>query len=151
MAKNTDLTTAKKRKKDEFYTQLTDIEKELRHYKGQFVGKTVLCNCDDPRISGFFKFFSEKFEELGLKKLIATRYCNTERDLFSLNSDDHGICQVYEGDRNGNLVVDDDEVAVRRLNGNGDFRSAECIELLKESDIVVYPRILIRKRKESDK
>ena len=137
MAKNTDLTTAKKRKKDEFYTQVTDIEKELRHYKGQFVGKTVLCNCDDPRISGFFKFFSEKFEELGLKKLIATCYCNTERDLFSLNADDHGICQVYEGDRNGNLVVDDEEVAVRRLNGNGDFRSAECIELLKESDIVV--------------
>jgi len=137
MGKNVDLTIAKKRKKDEFYTQLTDIENEMRHYKAHFEGKTVLCNCDDPRSSNFFKYFSERFEALKLKKLIATCYKSQDVDLFSQGTSERAVYQIYEGDKNGNLVVDDDEVGVRELRGDGDFRSPECIELLKEADIVV--------------
>ncbi len=137
MGKNVDLTIAKKRKKDEFYTQLTDIENEMRHYKAHFKGKTVLCNCDDPRSSNFFKYFSERFEALKLKKLIATCYKSQDVDLFSQGTSERAVYQIYEGDKNGNLVVDDDEVGVRELRGDGDFRSPECIELLKEADIVV--------------
>lgn len=137
MASNSDLTTAKKRKKDEFYTQLSDIEKEMRHYKQHFEGKVVLCNCDDPRSSNFFKYFSEKFESLKLKKLIATCYKSQDVDLFSQGTSERAICQVYEGDKNGNCVVDDDEVGIVELKGDGDFRSEECIEILKQADIVV--------------
>lgn len=137
MASNSDLTTAKKRKKDEFYTQLSDIENEMRHYKQHFEGKVVLCNCDDPRSSNFFRYFSEKFESLKLKKLIATCYKSQDVDLFSQGASERAICQVYEGDKNGNCVVDDDEVGVIKLKGDGDFRSEECIEILKEADIVV--------------
>ena len=137
MGRTADLTLAKKRKKDEFYTQLVDIENELRHYKEHFKGKVVLCNCDDPRRSNFFKYFADNFEKLQLKRLIATCYKSQDVDLFSQGDCERAICQIYEGDRNGNLVVDDDEVCVRELKGDGDFRSAECIELLKEADIVV--------------
>ena len=131
------LTAARKAKKDEFYTQRVDIENELRHYKAHFEGKIVLCNCDDPRQSEFFKYFAENFEKLKLKRLIAVCYKSQDVDLFSQGDCEHAIKQVYEGDKNGNMVVDDDEVGVFILNGDGDFRSAECIEILKEADIVV--------------
>ena len=131
------LTEAKRAKKDEFYTQRVDIENELRHYKAHFEGKVVLCNCDDPRQSEFFKYFAENFEKLKLKGLIAVCYKSQDVDLFSQGDCERAIKQVYEGDKNGNMVVDDDEVGVFILNGDGDFRSAECIEILKEADIVV--------------
>ena len=131
------LHAAKKAKKDEFYTQRVDIENELRHYKAHFKGKIVLCNCDDPRQSEFFKYFVENFEKLGLKKLVATCYKSQDVDLFSQGDCEKAICQIYEGDKNGNMRMDDDEINIRQLKGDGDFRSAECIEILKEADIVV--------------
>ena len=131
------LHAAKRAKKDEFYTQRVDIENELRHYKSHFAGKTVLCNCDDPRESEFFKYFVENFEVLGLKRLIATCYKSQDVDLFSQGDCERAICQIYEGDTNGNMTLDDNEVCVRYLDGDGDFRSAECIEILKQADIVV--------------
>lgn len=137
MGDNVALTAAKKAKKDEFYTQRADIENELRHYKAHFKEKVVLCNCDDPRQSEFFKYFVENFEKLGLKRLIATCYKSQDVDLFSRGDCERAIKQVYEGDKNGNMVLDDDEVGVFELRGNGDFRSEECIEILKEADIVV--------------
>ena len=127
MAKNSNLHNAKTAKNDEFYTQLTDIEKELKHYKKHFEGKVVYCNCDDVRWSNFFKYFSMNFEHLGLKKLICTAY----------NENGQGIFYEYNGDLNGNRIVDDEEIEVKYLEGNGDFRSAECIEILKQADIVV--------------
>ena len=139
MAKNTtaQLDKAKRQKKDEFYTQLSDIERELRHYEHHFKGKTVLCNCDDPRISNFFHYFSHKFEDLGLKRLITTCYKNQDRDLFSNNDCEQAIWLEYTGDKNGNRVPDPEEIGIRPLKGDGDFRSEECIELLKQADIVV--------------
>ena len=130
------LNTAKTAKKDEFYTQLSDIENELRHYRPHFKGKTVLCNCDDPRVSNFFKYFALNFEILGLKRLIATCYKNNEPDLFSMNTAEQAVYIIYEGDKNGNKVPDPSEMEVLPLQGDGDFRSAECIELLKQADIV---------------
>ena len=121
------LSNAKKAKNDEFYTQLSDIENELKHYKSHFAGKVVYCNCDDARKSNFFRFFQKKFNDYGLKKLITTSY----------NENGHGSVLVYEGDTNGNGKLDDSEIKVSELKGNGDFRSEECIELLKEADIVV--------------
>ena len=134
---NSDLNAAKKAKKDEFYTQLSDIENELRHYKEHFRGKSVLCNCDDPRISNFFHYFAYQFEALGLKRLITTCYKNQERDLFSRHDCERAIWLEYLGDRNGNRVPDPEEIGIRQLEGDGDFRSPECIELLKQADIVV--------------
>ena len=134
---NSDLNAAKKAKKDEFYTQLSDIENELRHYKEHFRGKTVLCNCDDPRVSNFFHYFAYQFEALGLKRLITTCYKNQERDLFSRHDCERAIWLEYLGDRNGNRVPDPEEIGIRQLEGDGDFRSPECIELLKQADIVV--------------
>lgn len=128
---------AKVAKKDEFYTQLVDIENELRHYKEHFKGKTVLCNCDDPRVSNFFHYFSYNFEKLGLKKLITTCYKNQERDLFSQNDSERAIWLEYNGDKNGNRVPDPEEIGINYFEGDGDFRSRECIELLKQADIVV--------------
>ena len=90
------LEAAKRRKSDEFYTQLSDIEQELRHYERHFKGKTVLCNCDDPRCSNFFHYFSHKFDDLGLKRLITTCYKNQERDLFSQNNSERAIWLVYQ-------------------------------------------------------
>ena len=134
---NTALEKAKKNKKDEFYTQLEDIERELRHYKNHFKGKSVYCNCDDPRVSNFFHYFSYNFERLGLKKLTATCYKNQQIDLFSKNNSDSAIYLEYVGDKNNNNIPDLDEIEVSHLQGDGDFRSAECIEMLKKSDIVV--------------
>ena len=123
--------------KDEFYTQLVDIENELKHYREHFRGKTVLCNCDDPRVSNFFHYFSYNFEQLGLKKLITTCYKNQERDLFSQHDSERAIWLEYTGDHNGNRIPDPEEIGINYLQGDGDFRSQECIELLKQSDIVV--------------
>lgn len=134
---NRNLNKAKEAKKDEFYTQLEDINNELRHYQEHFRGKTVLCNCDDPRISNFFKYFAYNFEFLGLKKLITTCYKNQDADLFSQNNSEKAVYLIYEGDKNGNNIPDAEEIGIKPLKGNGDFRSAECIELLKEADIVV--------------
>ena len=131
------LNAAKKAKKDEFYTQRVDIENELRHYKPHFKGKIVLCNCDDPRQSEFFNYFVANFEKIGLKRLIATCYKSQDVDLFSQGQCERAVYQIYEGDKNGNMTLDDDEVSVRYLEGDGDFRSAECIEILRQADIVV--------------
>lgn len=139
MAKKNDSTNlhiAKAKKEDEFYTKLSTIEDELRHYKEHFCGKVVLCNCDDPRVSNFFKYFSINFEHLGLKRLICTCYKNQDIDLFSQNKAEKAVYTIYEGDKNGNRVVDMEEIEVHSLNGDGDFRSKESIELLKQADIV---------------
>lgn len=134
---NSGLRGAQKAKKDEFYTRLEDIEKELRHHRPHFKDKVVLCNCDDPRVSNFFHYFSYSFERLQLKKLITTCYKSQARDIFSQNSDETAISLIYHGDKNGNRVPDAEEIGIQRLNGDGDFRSDECIALLKEADIVV--------------
>ena len=137
MAKNENLHKAKKAKADEFYTQLSDIENECKHYKEHFKGKTILCNCDDPRVSNFFFYFSQNFEYLGLKKLIATCYKSRDINLFSEGKAEKAVYIVYEGDKNGNHKVDDSELDIKELQYDGDFRSDECKELLKEADIVV--------------
>lgn len=137
MAKNVTLERAKKAKKDEFYTQLSDIEKELKYYKEHFRGKTVLCNCDDPRVSNFFRYFALNFDYLGLKSLITTCYKSQDIDLFTTDSCDKAVYLIYKGDKNKDGVVDFDEIDVKPLKGDGDFRSQECIELLKQADIVV--------------
>ena len=127
MAKNNNLHNAKRAKNDEFYTRLEDIEKEMCHYREHFRGKVIYCNCDDPKESNFFKFFSLQFEFLGLKKLISTGY----------KENGHGVAYIYEGDKNENNLPDDSEIRTYELQGNGDFRSEECIEFLKEADVVV--------------
>ena len=182
MAGNKSLGDAKNAKKDEFYTQPCDIEAELKHYTRFFKGKTVLCNCDDPYESNFFYYFASRFNDLGLKKLIATCYdgspvAYTQLDLFgeeweatrvslprseapnrrsgtlaaSSNRPRHErraykIVITEVGDENGDGTVDIADVeyliknrknVLTRLNGNGDFRSPECVELLKEADVVV--------------
>lgn len=134
---NSKLSEAKKAKKDEFYTQLSDIENELKHYKKHFKDKVVYCNCDDPRVSNFFHYFSYNFEKLGLKKLIATCYKNQNMDLFSQNDSEQAIYLEYTGDKNSNNIPDPNEIGIIKLKGDGDFRSQECIELLKQADIVV--------------
>ena len=134
---NNNLHKAKTGKNDEFYTQLSDIERELKHYKKHFKDKVVLCNCDDPRVSNFFHFFSFNFERFGLRKLIATCYKNQDADLFSQNNSEKAIYLEYEGDKNGDNIPNPEEIGIKHLQGDGDFRSKECIELLKEADIVV--------------
>lgn len=134
---NKNLNAAKEAKKDEFYTQLEDINNELRHYREHFRGKTVLCNCDDPRISNFFTYFAYNFEFLGLKRLITTCYKNQDADLFSQHQSEKAVYLIYEGDKNGNNIPDPEEIGIHPLKGDGDFRSRECIELLKQADIVV--------------
>lgn len=137
VATNKNLTKAKNQKNDEFYTILADIERELQHYKKHFKNKVVLCNCDDPRVSNFFHYFSYNFEQLGLRKLITTCYKNQNADLFSQHNSEKAIYLEYTGDKNRNKVPDPDEIGIKSLKGDGDFRSKECIELLKEADIVV--------------
>jgi hypothetical protein len=137
VATNKTLQQARKAKSDEFYTRLADIEKELKHYRQHFKDKVVLCNCDDPRVSNFFHFFSYNFEKLGLKKLITTCYKSQNMDLFSRHDDEAAIYLEYEGDKNDNKVPDPEEIGIQQLQGDGDFRSPECIELLKQADIVV--------------
>lgn len=134
--KNTTCNKGKSNKKNEFYTQLVDIENELRHYKEHFKGKTVLCNCDDPRVSNFFIYFALKFKALGLKRLICTCYKNQDVDLFSQNECEQAVYLIYEGTPEIDHVPTKDEIKVNYLKGDGDFRSPECIELLKEADIV---------------
>jgi len=134
---NLNLRKANTDKKDEFYTQLSDIEKELKHYKEHFLGKVVLCNCDDPRVSNFFKYFALNFEFFGLKKVIATCFKNINPDLFSENDSEKAVYLIYDGDKNGNKMPDIEEIEVNQLKGDGDFRSKECIEILKQADIVV--------------
>ena len=135
MTVNGDLHKAKTQKYDEFYTQLTDIEDELRHYKHHFKGKVVYCNCDDPIASNFFRFFQLKFRQLGLKKLITTCYKNRNPDIFSKHTCDKAVGMVIseqEGD-----TADLPSIEMFDLEGDGDFRSSECVELLKQADIVV--------------
>jgi len=136
-AQNKNLQEAKRNKKDEFYTQLSDIERELKYYKHHFKGKVVYCNCDDPRVSNFFHYFSYNFEKLGLKKLITTCYKNQSMDLFSQNDSEQAIYLEYTGDKNGNFVPDPNEIGIKYLKSDGDFRSKESISLLTQADIVV--------------
>jgi len=119
--KNSNLSKAKSSKNDEFYTRLTDIEKELKHYKEYFRDKTVFCNCDDPLESNFWMYFSLNFEFLGLKKLISTHYDANQLSTYKLERMGLGETDVFRTD----------------LLGNGDFRSDECILLLDEADVVV--------------
>lgn len=127
MSSNVNLFQAFCNKQDEFYTQLEDIERELYHYWEHFRGKVVYCNCDDPTRSNFWKYFSLKFEALGLKKLMATCYKNPQFEIFSDYTPERSYYFEYLGD----------EINQRFLKGDGDFRSDECIELLKEADIIV--------------
>ena len=122
MAKNTSLHKAKDVKNDEFYTQLTDVSKELMHYKKHFKGKVVFCNCDDPTWSAFWKYFHLNFAELGLKKLVSTHYDKTEPTYK----------MVYKGGNDNDIEIGEKTP----LEGNGDFRNKECLDLLDESDIV---------------
>lgn len=123
MANNGNLHRAHTAKNDEFYTQLTDVSKELMHYKKHFKGKVVLCNCDDPTWSAFWKYFHLNFAKLGLKKLISTHYDQTQ-PTYKME---------YEGGDDNDI-----EVGVKTpLEGNGDFRNQECLDLLDEADIVV--------------
>ena len=134
---NGNLTKAKNDKNDEFYTQLPDIENELRHYKAHFKGKTVYCNCDDPLVSNFFRYFSLNFEHLGLNKLIATCYQSDTAGARTDLSSDTAVMIEYCGGAavEGYPTVDD--MTVVPLKGDGDFRSDECIEILKSADIIV--------------
>ena len=123
MSTNANLHKAKDAKNDEFYTQLTDISKELMHYKQHFKDKTVLCNCDDPTLSAFWKYFHLNFSALGLKKLISTHYDKTQ-PTYKME---------YTGGNDNDI-----EVGVKTsLEGNGDFRNQECLDILDEADIVV--------------
>ena len=133
---NSGLQTAKRNKKDEFYTQITDIERELRHYRKQFKGKVVYCNCDDPYVSAFFEYFTKNFEFLGLKKLVTTCYKSQRMDLFSQNDSEEAIKLEYTGGALNSLPTPDD-IGITPLKGDGDFRSQECIDILEEADIVV--------------
>ncbi|MDR1362447.1 MAG: adenine-specific methyltransferase EcoRI family protein [Spirochaetaceae bacterium] len=138
---NKDLHNAKRVKNDEFYTQLSDIEKELKYYRKHFRGKVILCNCDDPRVSKFFYFFYSSFHSLGLKRLIATCYKNLNPDLFSQNLDEQAVYCIYDGTDRANDVITDYDAFIKQnewgvLTGDGDFRSPESIELLKQADIV---------------
>ncbi|MFV1630806.1 adenine-specific methyltransferase EcoRI family protein [Phaeobacter sp. JH20_18] len=134
---NASLHRAKGAKEDEFYTQREDVEQELKHYRKHFKGKVVYCNCDDPRVSAFFHYFSYNFEKLGLKKLIATCYQSNRRDQFSAYDSERAIFLEYEGDKDGDRIPGDSEIEIKYLDGDGDFRSDEAIELLKQADIVV--------------
>ena len=137
MAQNTNLKTARRAKNDDFYTQLSDIENELKHYKQHFVGKVIYCNCDDPSVSNFYKYFSLNFSELRLKRLITTCYKNQQYDLFSQHDSEKAIWLELEGGVVTDGAYKPKEPVVRHLEGDGDFRSVECIELLKQADIVV--------------
>lgn len=134
-ANNTLLKKAKKSKSDEFYTCLSDIESELQHYKGHFKNKVVYCNCDDPRISNFYNYFAVNFKELGLRKLISSCYKESNMDLFNVDENEKGCYYEYNGYDYENIKPLSSDVIY--FKGNGDFRSSESIELLKQADIVV--------------
>ena len=133
---NKDLNEAKAAKKDEFYTQLSDIERELLHYKHHFRGKTVLCNCDDPRVSNFFHYFAYQFEHLRLKKLITTCYKNQRSDMFSRHDSEKAIYLEYNGALSNNRTPNADEIGIKHLQSDGDFRNSECIALMRQADVV---------------
>lgn len=153
MAGNKNLHEANKAKKDEFYTQLSDIQAELAHYKKHFKGKVVFCNCDDPYESNFFKYFCMNFNYLGLKKLIVTCYSGSpvagnEISLFEETKPKCGyklvITKIEDVNKDGAIDLGDVEYMLKKkilkpalLHGDGDFRSEECVKLLKEADIVV--------------
>lgn len=151
MAGNSSLAKAKDARQDEFYTQLTDIEKELRHYRRHFQGKTVLCNCDDPFESNFFKYFALNFNRLGLKKLMATCYSGspitgTQLSLFGDATEEERrtpykavVTSVHDATGNGGVEMEDvaelfrnGENTIERLEGNGSYDSPECLKLLDE-------------------
>jgi len=158
ISNNTSLNKARIAKADEFYTQLSDIEDELRHYKKHFRGKVILCNCDDPYESNFFKYFAMNFNSLGIKKLIATSYVDSPVqgsllsliDVKEINQTDNKhpykveITAVTDENKDGAVDLSDVEYLLKNkrnvltlLKGDGDFRSTECVELLKQADIVV--------------
>jgi hypothetical protein len=134
-ATNKLLQNAKKSKSDEFYTQYSDIESELQYYKSHFKNKVVYCNCDDPKISNFANYFIINFKELGLKKLITSCYSKQDNDLFNTKKTKNGFFLEYTGEKE----KDNKSHSIKTIpfKGDGDFRSAESIELLKQSDIVV--------------
>jgi len=134
-ATNKLLQEAKGAKSDEFYTQLSDIESELQHYKKHFKNKVVYCNCDDPQVSQFFLYFASNFKELGLKKLISSSYSKQRMDLFTAKDFKSGFFYEYTGAEEENFKPSLSEVIP--FKGDGDFRSFESIELLKQADIVV--------------
>lgn len=157
MASNKALSLRNRSPKDEFYTQLTDIEAELRHYKDQLQGKIILCNCDDPYESNFFKYFAMNFNHLGLKKLIATSYAGSPiageqlslLDLPNVPPEAQRrpykveITEVPDANDDGAIDLSDVDYLIRNgdnvlvpLDGDGDFRSPECLALLQESDVV---------------
>ena len=159
MGNNASLRKADRVKEDEFYTQLEDIEKELKHYRNDFKGKIVLCNCDDPYESNFFKYFAMNFNAFGLKKLITTCHAtspivNTQLNVFGeefvFNTVRKGkrafkieINEVLDYNKDGAVDLADVELLLKNqkntlslLNGDGDFRSEECVNLLKQADIV---------------
>ncbi|WRD02093.1 adenine-specific methyltransferase EcoRI family protein [Helicobacter pylori] len=131
-ATNQILQKAKQLKSDEFYTQLVDIENELQYYKQHFKNKVVFCNCDDARVSNFFKYFFVHFQELGLKKLISACYMEPEISSNS-NKISKGFYCEYEGKKDWQTTID----GLKFFKGDGDFRSKESIQLLKEADVVV--------------
>ncbi|MEA3588413.1 adenine-specific methyltransferase EcoRI family protein [Pseudidiomarina sp. 1APP75-27a] len=135
--RNHDFQQAKQAKRDEFYTSLKDIEVELKHYTKHFKDKVVYCNCDDPRASNFFRYFSYNFEKLGLKKLITTCYRSQDVELFGEGDSDQAVYLEYSGDKIQNNVPSAEEIGIKPLTGDGDFRSIESIELLEQADIVV--------------
>lgn len=156
--KERNLNAASKAKKDEFYTQLSDIEKEMRYYRKHFKDKVIFCNCDDPFESNFFKYFVLNFNRLGLKKLIATCYAtspiaNTQLSLFDIiGTENENLSKAYKAvvtkvyDKTGDGGIDMFDVAelfksgeneLTELAGDGDFRSDECLALLDDADIVV--------------
>ena len=134
-ATNKLLQKAKKSKSDEFYTQLCDIESELKFYKTHFKDKVVFCNCDDPRTSNFFKYFAVNFEELGVKKIITSCYREQTGDLFSKTNQESGFFFEYTNTLEERNKINSPEIKL--FNGDGDFRSLESIALLQESDVVV--------------
>lgn len=134
---NRNLHKASRAKNDDFYTQLSDIENELQHYRQHFAGKTVYCNCDDPKISNFYEYFSLNLNALGIKRLITTCYKNQYVDLFSDHTSEKAVwLECSQGRHENGAYVPSDPV-VRHLKRDGDFRSGECVELLKQADIVV--------------
>lgn len=162
MAGNTSLRKADKAKNDEFYTQLADIELELKHYRKHFAGKTIFCNCDDPYESNFFKYFAMNFNYLGLKKLVATCYMGSpvvgeqfeQLSIFDILPSEENtpkrfpykieITEVIDINGDGAVDLTDVEYLLRNknnvmtlLDGDGDFRSLECVEILKQADIVI--------------
>lgn len=124
---NKNFQNAKIAKEDEFYTKITDIEKELKHYKEQFKDKVIFCNCDDPETSNFWKYFELQFDDLGIKKLVSTHF-DPEKPTYKLEL-------MYDINGDGKRTKKD--IIKTNLKQNGDFRSPESIEILKEADIVI--------------